>query len=181
MRHWRKDKKRNKSYSTIPVDELIGHYRVTKAYKSHLKYQRYSPVGVLLLCKGIIWLIAHFFFRVTSFLSEWMSKTETYRRREKTERLSTSPASSHNITSLSSYTSGLSHAKQFSAARLHQISYLVLSSSTAHRAEYVFTAVWYWWVWSLTLNGTVFWLFWPASLNRVITLTGLDRSELQME
>lgn len=80
--------------------------------------------------------------------------------------LSTSPSSSHNITSLSSHTGGLSHTRQVSAASLHLISYLDLSSSTAHknRAQHVFTSVWYWLVYILTLSGT-FWkyeIFWTT-------------------
>lgn len=78
MRNQRKDKRKNKNYNAIPVEELITHYRVTKAYKSH-------AVGVLLRCKGII----DMFFRITSFLSKQMSTTERYGKREKTEHLST--------------------------------------------------------------------------------------------
>lgn len=44
MRHLRKDKTRSKNYSAIPVDELISQYRVTKAYKYHLKYQHNAPL-----------------------------------------------------------------------------------------------------------------------------------------
>lgn len=44
LQEQRKDKKGNKSWHAIPVDELIGHYRITKAYKSHLKYQHYAPL-----------------------------------------------------------------------------------------------------------------------------------------
>lgn len=77
LRRCRKDEKRNKNYSILPMDELISRYGVTQANKSHLKHQHSAPLrGFYYSVKGLF--NSSVFLRITSSLSKHMSKKKTY-------------------------------------------------------------------------------------------------------
>lgn len=144
-------------------------------------------MAVLLLYKGIICLIAPFFYRITSFLSKQMSRTERYRKRAKAWALHlplviTSLLCLHTpVVSVfccqpaSDFLSRFVFLYSTHKQGRTRIYCCVILTSTELNTEWDFVGIW----------NIVFGFIWtmgrPASLTGDIASAGLDWSELQLE